>query len=69
MAIGGIGIGLWISSAASRYLSAFLYGVQPHDAVSFGAVSILLIVVAIVACAIPARNAARVDPLTALRFR
>jgi ABC-type antimicrobial peptide transport system permease subunit len=69
MAVGGIVIGLSVAAAASRYLAAFLYGVQPHDVVSFGAVSVVLVVVAFAACAIPACKAARVDPLTALRFR
>jgi len=69
IAVIGIAVGLWTSFAASRYLSAFLYGVEPHDAVSFGAVSILLVVVTVAACIVPARRAARVDPLQALRVR
>jgi putative ABC transport system permease protein len=69
IAVIGIAVGLWTSFAASRYLSAFLYGVEPHDALSFGAVSILLVVVTVAACIVPARRAARVDPLQALRVR
>jgi predicted permease len=69
IAVIGIVVGLWTSFAASRYVSAFLYGVDPHDAVSFGAVSVLLVVVTVVACIVPARRAASVDPLQALRVR
>jgi putative ABC transport system permease protein len=67
IAVIGIAVGLWTSFAASRYLSAFLYGVDPHDAVSFGTVSVLVVVVTVAACVVPARRAARVDPLQALR--
>ena len=65
----GIAAGLWTSFAASRRLSAFLYGVEPHDAVSFGVVSVLVIVVTVAACIVPARRAAKVDPLQALKAR
>jgi putative ABC transport system permease protein len=69
IAVVGIAVGLWTSFAASRYLSTFLYGVDPHDAFSFGAVSLVLVVVTIAACIVPARRAAKVDPLQALRIR
>jgi predicted permease len=69
IAVIGIVVGLWTSFTASRYLNAFLYGVQPHDAVSFGAVSVLVVVVTVAACIVPASRAARVDPLQALRVR
>ena len=65
----GIAVGLWTSFAVSRYVSAFLYGVDPHDALSFGAVSVLLAVVTVAACIVPARRAASVNPLQALRVR
>ena len=69
VAVVGIAVGFWTSFAASRYVSAFLYGVDPHDAVSFGAVPVLLVVVTVAACIVPARRAARVNPLQALRVR
>jgi len=65
----GIAVGLWISFAASRYLSSFLYGVGPNDLVSLVAVSLSLLVVTVATCIVPVRRATRVDPLTALKGR
>jgi predicted permease len=65
--IGGLAGGLWAALALVRYLSTFLYGVTAHDTVSFVMVPIGLAIVAAVACVVPARRAARVDPLRALR--
>jgi putative ABC transport system permease protein len=69
LAIGGVGvvIGLLAAAAAARSLSAFLYGVTAFDVTSFLAVPLLLAIVTVVACLVPARRAARVDPLQALR--
>jgi putative ABC transport system permease protein len=49
-------------------LKSFLYEVTPADPLTFAAVSLLLAVVALLACYIPARRAAAVDPLVALRY-
>jgi putative ABC transport system permease protein len=65
----GVAGGLWLSFAASRYLSSFLYGVGPNDAISLVAVSLLLLVVTVATCVVPVRRATRVDPLTALKAR
>ena len=67
--IAGVGLaaGLAIAAAAARLLSAFLYGVTTHDPWSFAIVPVVLGVVTAVACAVPARRAARVDPLIVLR--
>jgi putative ABC transport system permease protein len=65
----GVAIGLATALAGVRMLSAFLYRISPHDALTFVAVPIVIVAVATVACLVPARRAARVDPLTALRAR
>jgi len=64
---GGIVVGLAISAAVGRYVSQLLYGVTPYDPVSYSVVSIVLILVVIVACIVPARRAARIDPARVLR--
>jgi putative ABC transport system permease protein len=63
----GIVIGLMGSAAATRALSVLLFSVRPFDAITFGAVSAIMLVTAMLACYIPARRATRVDPLVALR--
>jgi ABC-type antimicrobial peptide transport system permease subunit len=69
LGITGLGVvtGLLMSAAAARSLSTFLFGVAPLDATSFLVVPLVLAVVAVAACLVPARRAARVDPLQALR--
>jgi len=63
----GVAIGLLISAAATRVLSAALFGISPTDPLTFGGISLLLGLVAMLACWIPARRATKVDPLVALR--
>ena len=63
----GLGIGVALSLAATWTLSSLLYGVSSRDPLIFTAVSLLLIGVAIVAGFVPARRAAHVDPMMALR--
>ena len=67
LAIVGIVLGLAGSYWASRLLSAFLYGVTTTDLTAFAGAAIALFVVALAATYLPARKAARVDPMTALR--
>jgi len=67
IAVAGIVLGLVTSFIVARSLAAFLYGVQPHDAASFALVPVLLVLVALAACVVPARRAARVDPLRVLK--
>ncbi|MGH9632941.1 MAG: FtsX-like permease family protein [Bryobacteraceae bacterium] len=64
----GLAIGLAGGFFVTRLLSRLLYGVSPDDPVSFGMVSLLLLSVGIMASCLPARRAARVDPMDALRY-
>jgi ABC-type antimicrobial peptide transport system permease subunit len=63
----GSGIGLLAALGVSRVLSSQLFGVGAHDPLSFVLVTLLLAGVALLATLIPARSAARVDPMVALR--
>jgi putative ABC transport system permease protein len=64
----GVGIGLLISLASTRVLTSMLYEVSPADPMTFLGVALLLAAIALVACYIPARRAAKVDPMVALRY-
>jgi putative ABC transport system permease protein len=64
----GLGIGFAGSLASTRFLSSLLFGVTATDPLTFAGVVILLALVALGACYIPARRAVRVDPLVALRY-
>jgi putative ABC transport system permease protein len=63
----GIVIGLLAGVAVTRTMAALLFEVQPHDPLTFGAVALMLALVTLLAAYIPARRAARVDPMVALR--
>jgi predicted permease len=63
----GLAAGIVIALLATRVLSGFLYGVATRDTASFAGVSALLLLTSIVACAIPARRAARIDVVRALK--
>ncbi len=63
-----LAIGLPGAWMAAKLASSFLYGIRPHDLVTFTAVPIILTGIALLACWIPARRAARVDPQTVLRY-
>jgi predicted permease len=63
----GLAAGFAVAAWTVRFLSGFLFGVAPLDPASFVAVGMLLTAVSVIACAIPARRAARIDALEALR--
>ncbi len=67
----GVALGLGAAYVLTQYLeslTSMLFGVQPRDPVTFGVIAVLLTVVALVACFIPARRATKVNPLEALRY-
>ena len=63
----GVAAGLALAVPLSRLLSASLYGVSPADPFAYALASVLLIGVSAIACGLPARRAARIDPISALR--
>ena len=63
----GVGIGLVSAIGLSRVLKALVFGVQVHDPATFASVALVLTVVALAACSLPARKASGVDPMIALR--
>ena len=67
LALIGVGIGLVLAFFVTRFMVTMLFGVEPTDATTFGAITAILIGVALLACYIPARRATRVDPLVALK--
>jgi putative ABC transport system permease protein len=65
--LAGLATGMLVSLAAMRAMASLLYGVTSTDPPTFLAVAVLLLAISALACAIPARRAARVDPMAALR--
>jgi ABC-type antimicrobial peptide transport system permease subunit len=63
----GVAIGLTLAVAFAQSVAAFLFGVHPRDPVTFVSVSAVLVSTAIVACAVPALRAVRIDPVEAFR--
>jgi ABC-type antimicrobial peptide transport system permease subunit len=67
-AAAGVGIGIGAALWLVRFIQAFLYGVQPWDPAVFIGVPVTLSLIALLAVWIPARRAARIDPMIALRY-
>jgi ABC-type antimicrobial peptide transport system permease subunit len=64
----GVAIGVPVALGATRVIASQLFGVRAADPLTFGGVAILLLVVALAACYVPALRAMRVDPMVALRY-
>jgi putative ABC transport system permease protein len=67
LAVVGVTIGIIVASWLSRFLASLLFGVEPSDPITWCAVSLVLLAAALLATSVPARRAASVDPMVALR--
>jgi putative ABC transport system permease protein len=67
ISVAGAFVGVLAALVATRFLASYLYGVSPSNPAVFAGVTVLLLTVAAIACYMPARRAARIEPIRALR--
>jgi len=67
LALIGVALGLGVAWVMTRWMESLLFEVRPTDPLTFGAITVALLFIALLACWVPARRATRVDPMTALR--
>jgi putative ABC transport system permease protein len=67
VALAGVGVGLWVAALATRLMASLLFEISPRDPTTFAAVAGVLVAVSALATLLPARRAAAIDPLNALR--